>query len=351
MARRRWSEGRIIGPRHCCNKRNFQYTDCVERINFDLQQLQAFVAVADKGSFRAAAEHIHLSAPALGRRVGKLEEILGARLFTRSTRDVRLTRVGDAFLERARAALDDLESAVLGIHEISARHAGRVSIACVPSAATSFMPRAIQSFCEKMPRVRIRVIDEGMNEVAAAVVTGEADFAFGFNGSADAPLDFEPLWHDPYVLALRRDDPLARRRTLKVADLGSHAWVSVAHTSRNRQVLDQYFGARGRAPQAWLEVAHVTTLLAMVEAGLGVGIVPSLAIPQGHPNVVGVKLGDVEAMRQIGLLTLEGRRLTPVAQRFYDHLRSMFKRAGGGAAPPQGARSKRAPSTTRRERG
>ena len=316
------------------------------RINFDLQQLQAFIAVADKRSFRAAAEHIHLSAPALGRRVGRLEEILGARLFTRSTRDVRLTKVGDAFLERARAALDDLESAVLGIHEISARHAGRVSIACVPSAATTFMPRAIKSFCEKMPRVRIRVIDEGMADVAAAVVTGEADFAFGFAGTTDAPLAFEPLWRDPYVLALRRDDPLARRRVVKIADASSHPWVSVAHTSRNRQVLDEYFAARDRPPQPWLEVAHVTTLLAMVEAGLGVGMVPSLAAPLNHPNIVTVKLADIQATRQVGLLTLEGRRLTPVAQRFYELLRSMFKRADGSGAPPQRARSKRNASST-----
>lgn len=318
------------------------------RINFDLQQLQAFVAVADKGSFRTAAEHIQLSAPALGRRVAKLEDILGARLFRRSTRDVRLTRVGEAFLERARAALDDLESAVLGIHEISARHAGRISIACVPSAATTVMPRAIKTFCEKMPRVRIRVIDEGMNEVAAAVVSGEADFAFGFPGTADAALQFEPLWRDPYVLALRRDHPLARRRGVKIADVGSDAWLSVAHTSRNRQVLDDYFSAQGRAPQAWLEVAHVATLLAMVEAGLGVGIVPSLALPQRDPTIVGVKLLDIEAARHIGLLTLEGRRLTPVAQRFHDHLRSMFKDGAGPAASPQRAHAKQAAAPRRR---
>ncbi|HEY1225921.1 MAG TPA: LysR substrate-binding domain-containing protein, partial [Ramlibacter sp.] len=190
----------------------------------------------------------------------------------------------------------------------------------------TFLPRAIQSFCKTMPRVRIRVIDEGMNEVAAAVVSGEADFAFGFPGTADAPLQFEPLWRDPYVLALRRDHPLARRKAVEIAEVSGEAWLSVAHTSRNRQVLDDYFSARGRAPQAWLEVAHVTTLLAMVETGLGVGIAPSMAVPKDHPAIVGVKLRDVDAARHIGLLTLEGRRLTPVAQRFYDHLRALSKR-------------------------
>lgn len=316
----------MIAPAGCCNKCNVQYNCCVSRINFDLQQLQAFVAVADKGSFRAAADHLNLSAPALGRRVDRLEELLGARLFTRSTRDVRLTRVGEAFLERARAALDDLESAVLGIHEISARHAGRVTVACLPTAAVTFMPQAIQSFCATMPRVRIRVIDEGMNEVAAAVVSGEADFAFGFAAAPDAALHFEPLWCDPYVLAIRRDSPLVRKRKLKLADLSGQPWLSVARTSRNRQVLDDYFTASGRSPQAWLEVGHVATLLAMVEAGLGVGIVPSMALPPGHRALVASKLADVELAREIGLLTLQGRRLTPVAQRFYDHLKKLLAR-------------------------
>lgn len=317
----------------CCSKCKFQYNRCVSRINFDLQQLQAFVAVADKGSFRSAADHLHLSAPALGRRVDKLENLLGARLFTRSTREVRLTRVGEAFLERARAALDDLESAVLGIHEISARHAGRVTVACPPTAAVTFMPRAIQSFCAQMPRVRIRVIDEGMNEVAAAVVSGEADFAFGFPGEPDAALDFEPLWRDPYVLAMRRDNPLARHRRLELADVLGQPWLSVARTSRNRQVLDNHFAASRRSPQAWLEVGHVATLLAMVEAGLGVGIVPSTAVPRGHRAIVAVKLADLDLHRDIGLLTLQTRRLTPVAQRFYDHLKAMLASTTPGSRP------------------
>ncbi|HKX42685.1 MAG TPA: LysR family transcriptional regulator [Burkholderiaceae bacterium] len=278
--------------------------------------------MADRGGFRAAAEDLHLSASALSRRIERLEELLGARLFQRTTRDVRLTRVGEAFIERARAALDDLESAVLGVHEISARHQGRVTVACLPTAAVTLMPQAIASFGQVMPRTRVRVIDEGMNDVAASVVSGEADFGLGFAGPSDAGLKFDGLWNDPYVLAMRRDHALARKRRLRLADLANERWLSVSRSSRNRQLLDDYLTASGRSPQAWLEVAHVNTLLAMVEAGLGVGIVPSIALI-GHQQrmVVGVALADVHLVRQIGLLTLEGRRLTPVAERFYQHIK------------------------------
>jgi DNA-binding transcriptional LysR family regulator len=313
----------MICPARCRNKRNVQYNCCVQRINFDLQQLQAFVAVADRQGFRAAAGDMHLSPAALSRRVDRLEQLLGARLFQRTTRDVRLTRVGEAFLSRARAALDDLEAAVLGINEISARHAGRVTVACVPSAANTLMPAAIVAFSKQMPHVRIRVMDEGMNEVAAAVQSGEADFGLGFRAEPDAGLRFEAIRDDPYVLALRRDHPLARKRRLTLADLRNERWLSVARTSRNRQVLDAYFSEAVQPPPPWLEVSHVATLLAMVEAGLGIGMVPSMALDGAHAVLKGVRLADVHPSRGVGLLSLEGTRIKPVAQRFYDQLKTM----------------------------
>jgi DNA-binding transcriptional LysR family regulator len=314
----------MIATPHCRNKRNVQYNHCVRRINFDLQQLQAFVAVADKGGFRPAAEDLHLSPAALSRRVDRLEQLLGARLFQRTTRSVRLTHVGESFLARARAALDDLESAVLGIHEISARHAGRVTVACLPSGAVTQMPRAIAGFAKLMPHVRVRVIDGGMNEVAASVLSGEADFGVGFAGALDAALGFEPLFDDSYVLAIRRDHPLSRKRSPKLADFAQERWLAVARTSGNRQLLDEYFAASRRAPQAWLEVSHVSTLLAMVEAGLGVGIVPTMALDAKHHLVKGLALADVRLKRRIGLITPASGRLTPLAQRFVDHLKTVL---------------------------
>lgn len=314
----------MLRPRVSCGKRNVCDNHCVARINFDLQQLQAFVAVADCGSFRAAARQIHLSAPALSRRIERLEELLGARLFQRSTREVRLTRVGQAFLERARAALDDLEAAVLGIHEASARHAGRVTVACLPTAAVTLLPRAIAQFREAMPAVRVRLIDEGMNEVAQAVMSGEADFGLGFAGALESGLRFEPLWADPYRVAMRRDHPLARRRGLRLADLQDEPLVSVSHASRNRVLVDEQLAGGGARPLPWLEANHILTLLALVEAGLGLAIVPASALAPRHPVLKTVPLAGLALQRQIGLLSLQGRRLTPVAQRFYDQLRALL---------------------------
>jgi len=184
----------------------------MKRINFDLQQLQAFIAVAERGSFRSAADHIHLSPPALSRRIEKLESIIGTRLFNRTTREVELTSLGRVFLDRARSAIDDLESAMLGISDIAATRSGRVTVACVPSAALYFLPQVIRSFSAKYPSIRIRVIDESMNQTLQSVLTGESDFGIGFMSNLMPEITFEAIHSDPFVLAMRRDHALAKQK-------------------------------------------------------------------------------------------------------------------------------------------
>src|SRR5688500_12118547 len=108
-------------------------------MNFDLADLRALVAVAELGSFHAAADTLHLSPPALSRRIQKLEDVLGVRLFERTTRYVRLTVTGREFSGKARTLLDDLESALLGIQEVAAMRTGEVTVACVVSAMDAFV--------------------------------------------------------------------------------------------------------------------------------------------------------------------------------------------------------------------
>jgi DNA-binding transcriptional LysR family regulator len=294
----------------------------MSRINFDLQQLQAFVAVAERGSFRAAAEQIHLSAPALSRRIDKLETILGARLFNRTTRAVELTSMGRVFLERARAALDDLEFAILGISDIAASSSGRVTVACVPSAAIHFLPSVLGSFTEHYPLIRVRVIDEAADQVLASVVSGESDFGISFLGQQVPGLDIEPIHTDPFVLAMRREHPLAQRASLAWSELGEERLLTAARSSGNRQLLDDAMARAGVNPVYRFEVNHMATLLGMVEAGLGVAAVPRLALSESHPALVGVALHGPAVSRVLGLTTRQGASLRAPAKMFHAHLRT-----------------------------
>lgn len=308
-----------------------RYDCCVTRTNLDLEQLEAFVAVAKSGSFRAAADVIHLSAPALSRRIERLEEALGARLFHRTTRMVSLTPVGEAFLVRASAALADLEGAVLEVHGAIARHPGRVTVACVPSVALRLVPVALIRLYKQMPAIGVRVIDESMPIVVQSVVDGIADFGVGFLQAPDARLTFQPLRRDRYVLAVHADDPWSRRRRVRLDELGARRTIVLSRTSGNRLLLEKAMTAHQRSTAFPFEVGHVSTLLGMVESGLGVGIVPAMAVPARHPLLRQVALEGFVADRQIGILTLAGRRLKPVAQRLVRHLQEL---ASAGAQAP-----------------
>jgi len=225
-------------------------------INFDLQQLQAFIAVAERGSFRAAADQIHLSPPALSRRIEKLESIIGTRLFNRTTRQVELTSIGRVFLERARAAIDDLESAILGISDIAVTRSGRVTVACVPSAAIYFLPQVISGFSAKYPSIRIRVIDESMSQTLQSVLAGESDFGIGFMPTLMPEIAFEGIHIDPFVVAMRHDHPLAKRQSVNWSQIESEQLISVARSSGNRQLLDDVMSKAGLKPNYAFEVSH-----------------------------------------------------------------------------------------------
>lgn len=292
----------------------------MKHINFDLHQLQAFIAVSERGSFRAAAEDIHLSPPALSRRIEKLETILGTRLFNRTTREVKLTSLGQVFLERARSAVDDLESAMLGISDIAATRSGRVTVACVPSAALYFLPQVISSFSRRYPAIRIRVIDESMNQTLQSVLSGESDFGIGFMSSLMPEIHFEGIHNDPFVIAMRREHPLATRKSISWSAIEGERLISVARSSGNRQLLDDVLAKAGIQPHFAFEVSHIGTLLGMVEAGLGLAAVPRMALPANHHGVVGVPLKNPAISRSLGLLTRQGAPLRPAAAMFHAHL-------------------------------
>ncbi len=183
------------------------------RINYDLHDLQAFVAVAERASFRQAADDLFLSQSALSRRIEKLEEGLGVKLFERTTRRVQLTNVGQAFLLNVRTALDGLEDAVLGVADLAAHRTGTVTLACVPSAVWHFLPEVLKEFSERFPRIRVRVHDESAQDVLNLVLAGEADFGINFTGAEDAEIVFEPIFKERYVLAMRHNHRLDTRKS------------------------------------------------------------------------------------------------------------------------------------------
>lgn len=292
------------------------------RMNFDLAELQAFVAVADQQSFRAAADALHLSQPALSRRIDKLEAALGTPLLARTTRRVALTATGRDFLTPARAALGGLQDAVLRLAGSTALRHGRVGVASVPSVATQLLPAVLRGFAARFPGVRVHLIDASASAVLAAVAGGQADFGIAFVGAQEPEVRFEPLGREPYVLVMPRTHPWARRRRVAWHELAGERMVAVSRRSGNRVLIDQALSQLPARPLAFHEAEHVAGALALVEAGLGVAALPRLALAPRHDSLVAVRLIEPVIERVLGLIVPVARPLPPAAAALHDMVRA-----------------------------
>ena len=286
-------------------------------MNAELLDLKAFVTVAELGSFVRTAKALNLSQPALSRRIQKLEDALGAPLLERSTHHVALTMVGRDFMPKVRRFIDELETSVLAIQDLGTRSAGLITVAAVPTAVFYFLPAVIARFSTTYPRIRIRILDIGANEGLEAVGRGEADFGINFIGASHAEIDFTRLVEDPFVLACRKDHPLSRRRRVTWKELADQRVITVGRNSGNRALIDNALAQRGTQLTWAYEVTHLSGSLGLVEAGLGVAVLPRLATPaDGHPIIRTVALSDPEVSRTIGIVRRHGAVLSPPAVQF-----------------------------------
>jgi len=288
-------------------------------MHFDINDLIAFRAVAELGNFRKAAESIHLSQPAFSRRIDKLEQALGTKLLERTTRRVSLTAIGRDFHKQLCQILDALDVTLLNIRGVAATRMGEVTVACVPSAVNYFLSEVVKVFHERYPKTRVRVIDDSANKVLVAVTQGDADFGLNFTGSQDNDIEFTPILEERFVAACHKDHPLARQKSVRWTDLAAHDYISVSRGSGNRLLLDQALAGLDHLPQSLYETQHGTTMIGLVEAGLGVAAVPAMAMPKkGHPLLVSVPLTDPVVTRKMGLIRRRASLLTPAAQQLYD---------------------------------
>lgn len=297
-----------------CKERDY-YSEM--RINAELLDFRAFLAVLACGSFHKAARELNISQPALSRRIKALERALGNTLIERSTRHVAPTAIGRQLMPLVTRLLDEFEDSVLSIGGLGGRYAGRVTIASVPTAAFYFLPRAVRAFNQRYPGIRFRILDLSANEGLEAVARGEVEFGINLTGATRPDLRFTALLEDEFVLACRRDHPLASAATLRWRDLAGYPLIGVSQTSGNRAVLDQALG-RAKVQLDWFyEVNHLSTSLGLVEAGLAISVLPKLATPQTeHPVISTVRLTHPVVSRTIGVVERVGARLTPAAARF-----------------------------------
>jgi len=283
-------------------------------VNFDLNDLYAFRALVEYSNFRLAAESICLSQSALSRRIEKLESALGIKLFDRTTRRVTLTLYGRTFAERSDQLLANVELVLADINKVSQDRVGLVTVATVPSAAYYFMPDVIRRFQTRYPRVRVKIIDSSAGNVIEAVASGQADFGICFARDLQTTIEFIPLTSDVYVAACRRDHPLANKKNLTWREFYQQDHIELDKTTGYRHLLDKMLDHIVPERPSICETRHVTTMLGMVEAGIGMAAVPAMSMPMSeHSVLTHLSLTEPVVKRTVGLIRRSGRMQSYIA--------------------------------------
>ena len=291
-------------------------------MRIDTLGLEAFVAIAEQGSFQKAAGALHITQTALTRRLQNLESLLGVKLVERTTRSVALSRLGLDFLPQARRLLTELAGALTEIHETGKAQRGEVAIACVPTVGVQYLPRVIQEYSARHPENRIKILDHASSGVADAVLRREAEFGITIGGPRHPELTSVPLLQDRFVLTCRDDHPLAGRRSVRWKQLAAHRLIFAGEVSGNRPLLDTALATRNVTLRSHYEVQRSSTALGLVAAGVAAAVVPRLAIQKGtYPTIKVLTLTDPVVSRSLVLVARKAAHLSPAAQALYEMIR------------------------------
>jgi DNA-binding transcriptional LysR family regulator len=252
----------------------------------ELRHLRYFIAVGEEENVSRAALKLHVSQPALSRQVRDLEDELGFLLLQRSAKSVRLTEAGHVFLTEARAVLQRAEDAVKAARAIATGARGELHVGYAPSLTARFLPRTLRAFQAESPGVRVRLHDLSTEEMLAGLREGTLQMAVVVRLPAMLRgLRFEELARDSLCLAVAPKHPLARRRTVKLAEIAREPLVTYSRKDYPdaHENLAAMFAVIKSKPRIAEEHDSVSSLIAAVEAGNGVAIAPqSLACTAGQ---------------------------------------------------------------------
>jgi DNA-binding transcriptional LysR family regulator len=276
-----------------------------------LQSLQVFAAVARDGTITGAARTLRFTQSAVSRQIATLEAETGARLFDRLPRGVALTEEGRCLLAHAEAVLDRLDTAQRDLAAVRDGSAGRLRVGAFPTAVAALVPRALAAFRDAYPMVGLSLVEGLTPALLDRLRAGDADVAV-VSAAPDQPMDetavdLHHLLDERVLVAMPRTHRLARRRTVRLAELAADAFI--AGSTDAEHTLLRATLPPGFRPRIDIVAAEWTGKLGCVAAGLGVALVPALSIRATPADIALVRVHpDDAAVRRVYAATGAGRR-------------------------------------------
>jgi DNA-binding transcriptional LysR family regulator len=280
-------------------------------------RLRVLREVAYRGSFSAAADALSYTQSAVSQQIAALESETGMALLERHPRGVTLTAAGQTLVRHAEGILAGLDAAEAALASIAGLRGGRLRMASFPTAGATLMPLAIASFRSSYPDVALTLAEGEPEQIVPRLRAGELDLAlvFDFAGetSRHEALELSPLLEDPMYLALPREHRLAGRRQLRLEDLGGEAWIQTSSSSPCARHVVRCCHAAGFEPRVTFESDDYQTVQGLVAAGVGVALIPELALSVVRDDIVIRAPAPAPPLRQVLAAVPHGAHLVPAA--------------------------------------
>ncbi|MDH6261718.1 LysR family transcriptional regulator [Bradyrhizobium sp. BR13661] len=309
----------------------------MSQINLGPREIEAFLAVASHGSFRAAAIALGMSQPAISSRIRHAEDVLGVRLFHRTTRKVSITDHGERLRIRAEAAIAELRAVIHEFRDEARMQRGRIVIGASPATAAGVkFFSIIQQFRKRWPGIEVIVHDDLDGPPLDRLVSGEIDFAVGPARRVDERLNFEVLMQEDILLVAHESHPLSRQRVVTIADAAEYPLLTRPPQTAIWELLSDVYQTAGFPLKPAVEFHNVLSLVAMLKAGFGISFVPAGAIPLLNMDELKTRrISPTPLQRTVAIVTARGRAVQPSSAALMNALRLGYGLRKGNARAAQ----------------
>ncbi|WP_024509090.1 LysR family transcriptional regulator [Bradyrhizobium sp. ARR65] len=291
--------------------------------------VQAFVHVAELGSFNRAAEHLFITQTALTRRIQRLEAFVGLRLLDRTTRSTALSPTGRDFLPLARRIVDDLVHGLDRLRTSSRLGVGDVTVATLQSVAFRQLPLALRSYARKHPDNRVQLLERSGALVTEAVRQGQADFGIHIQHEPHTDLTEETLMRDPFVLVCSRSHPIAKLKKVAWSGLQGIDLVTLGGASGNRRIVEAHLSKAALRPRGRFVVESTPSAIALARENVGAAILPAaMKATTVATGLIEVPLVEPVVYRSIALVRRKNETLSPAADALYAVIKEQMLGAG-----------------------
>jgi len=280
----------------------------------DLATLNAFIAIAEMGSFSEAAERLHLTQPAVSKRIASLEQQLGVRLFDRLGREVSLTESGRALLPRAYQILNVLDDTRRALTNLNGEISGRLTLATSHHIGLHRLPPLLRAFTRAHPKVALDIQFLDSEVAYDEVLHGRAELAvITLAPETREPVRAVPVWNDPLDFVAAPEHPLARMSSVSLGDVASHPAVFPGGNTFTHHIVRRLFEAQGLTPNIVMSTNYLETIKMMVSIGLAWSVLPRTMLDE---QVSRLPLPGIQLSRELGYILHTERTLSNAARAF-----------------------------------